>query len=84
MGKLTGFIEPVNKEPFNPVMAHAAGIAGKVETFWKRVSTPEAGSKGLELELCKLCCFIQEDYIIFLALILEDISFPVTVAEADA
>ena len=80
---LIALILPVDKEPFYPRMAYAAGVAGEVHSLGEVVRAAQAALEGLELEFRELCRLVYEDDVVLLTLIPAHVSFCRAVAEPD-
>ena len=65
-------------------MAHAAGVAGEIHPLGKGVGPSQAGGEGGKLVLGELGGLVQEDHIVFLALVLKGVPFAGAVAEFEA
>ena len=54
-------------------MTHSAGVAGQVKSLRKLVRTPQTRRQHVEHELRKMRCFVHENDVVFLPLILQDV-----------
>ena len=71
---------PVNEQPLHPPVADAAGVAGEVHPLWKLVHAAQAAAQEVETPLGKLRGLVDENPVIFQAvvLILRGVAAPVS------
>ena len=80
---LPGLVLAVDEEPLDVAMADTAGVAGIVDPLWKVIDTAQGSHDLPDPFLPQLGGLVQEDHIIFRALILVQVPVRGAVAEAD-
>ena len=66
---------PVHKKPFDPLMPWSPWVAGQIHSLGVIVCASNAGRQGRKLILRKVRGFIQKNRVIFLPLVLQDVSW---------
>ena len=72
---------PVDEKPLHPPVPNTAGVAGQIHTLGKLVHAAQTAAQEVKRTLGKLGCLIDEDPVVFQAVVLVLRRVPTPMAE---